>query len=70
MLKLINQNKSNFILYTRSNENLKTKIHINGGQIERVTVTKFLGIWLQEDLGCNENTKQICKKKLIEESPY
>ena len=69
-LMLVNQKKSNIILYIRSNENFKTRIHINGSPIERVTVTKLLGIWLQEDLGWNENTRQICKKKLIEESPY
>ena len=27
-----------------------------------LSVTKVLGVWLQEDMGWNENTKQICKK--------
>ena len=35
---------------------------LNNIPLERVSVTKMLGVWLQEDLGWDENTKQICKK--------
>ena len=35
---------------------------LNDIPLERVSVTKMLGVWLQEDLGWDENTKQICKK--------
>ena len=49
-------------MYTRSKENFTTRISIDDSPIDRVTVTKLLEVWLQEDMGWNENTKQICKK--------
>ena len=30
--------------------------------LKRVTVIKILGIWLQDDMGWEKNTKEICKK--------
>ena len=56
-LMLINQNKSNFIMYTRSKENFTTRISIDDSPIDRVTVTKLLEVWLQEDMGWDKNTK-------------
>ena len=35
---------------------------MNESLLERVSVTKVLGVWLQEDLGWDYNTKQICKR--------
>ena len=59
---LLNENKSNYIIFTRSKENFSTRLFLNESPLERVTVTKMLGVWLQEDLGWEENTKQICRK--------
>ena len=59
---LLNEKKSNYIIFTRSKENFSTRLFLNESPLERVSVTKMLGVWLQEDLGWEENTKQICKK--------
>ena len=61
-LMTINKDKSNFIIFSRSKESFTTRISISGDMIKRVSVIKLLGVWLQEDLGWQENTKQICKK--------
>ena len=59
---LLNEKKSNYIIFTRAKEDFSTRLSLNGFPLERVKVTKILGIWLQEDLGWDENTKQICRK--------
>ena len=59
---LLNEKKSNYIIFTRAKEDFSTRLSLNGLPLERVKVTKILGIWLQEDLGWDENTKQICRK--------
>ena len=61
-LMKINRDKSNFIIFSRSKQNFTTRIAISEEKVERMSVIKLLGVWLQEDLGWNENTKQICKK--------
>ena len=61
-LMKINESKSNFIIFTRSKQAFTTRLHLNDVQLERLSVTKLLGVWLEEDLSWNENTKQICKK--------
>ena len=61
-LMTINRDKSNFIIFSRSRENFTTRITISEDNVERMPVIKLLGVWLQEDLGWHENTKQICKK--------
>ena len=59
---MLNEKKSNYIIFTRAKEQFSTRLSLNGFPLERVKVTKMLGIWLQEDLSWDENTKQICKK--------
>ena len=61
-LMLLNEEKSNYIIFSRSKQNFCTRLELNNSNLERVSVTRILGIWLQEDLGWAENTKQICKK--------
>ena len=58
----INEDKSNFILFSRSKEEFTSRITINENNISKVSIIKILGVWLQEDLKWQENTKQICKK--------
>ena len=58
----INRDKSNFILFNRSKDDFTTRLTISEDKIDRIPVIKLLGVWLQEDLGWQENTKQICKK--------
>ena len=61
-LMQINEIKSNYIIYSRSKQEFATRLSINGVPLERLTVIKLLGIWLDEDLSWETNTKQITIK--------
>ena len=61
-LMKINEGKSNYIIYSRSKQEFSTRLYLNEAPLERVSVIKLLGLWLEEDMSWNENTKQICTK--------
>ena len=61
-LMQINESKSNFIIFTRSKQEFTTRLYINGVNLERLSVIKLLGIWLEEDMSWEKNTREICKK--------
>ena len=49
-------------MFNRSKSNFSTRLTLNGATLERSSILKVLGIWLQEDLKWDYNTKQICIK--------
>ena len=59
---LLNETKSNYIVFTRSKQEFSTRLNLKNVPLDRLSLTKVLGVWLQEDMGWDENTKQICKK--------
>ena len=61
-LVLLNEEKSNYIIFSRSKSDFATRLNMNNINIDRMSVVKVLGVWLQEDLGWDTNTKEICKK--------
>ena len=61
-LMLLNEEKSKYIIFTRSKQQFSTRLSLNNEPLERVKVFKLLGIWLQEDLGWDTNTREVCKK--------
>ena len=61
-LMQLNVSKSNFIIFTRSKQEFTTRLYLNGINLERLSVIKLLGIWLEEDLSWERNTREICKK--------
>ena len=61
----LNINKSNFILFgnrTQRCHDLNFKIVIDGNALERVSNTKFLGIYIDENLNWKYHTQQISLK--------
>ena len=58
----LNEAKSNYMIFTRSQRPFATRLFLNGIKLDQVKVTKLLGIWISEDLSWEYNTKQICKK--------
>ena len=50
-LMQINERKSNFIFFSRSKSEFTTRLLLNEKPLERLSVIKLLGVWLQEDLG-------------------
>ena len=64
-LMLLNEKKSSYIVYSRAKSEFSTRLTLNGTVLERQSVIKILGLWIQEDLKWDFNTRQICKKAYI-----
>ena len=54
----INESKSNFIIFSRTKEDFTTRLYINDVKLEKLSVIKLLGVWLDEDLSWERNTKE------------
>ena len=61
-LMLLNEKKSHYIIFSRSKTEFSTRLSLNEATLERKSVIRILGIWLQDDLKWDFNTKQICIK--------
>ena len=61
-LMMLNEKKSNYIVFSRSKSEFQTRLQLNGITLQRQSIVRILGIWLQEDLKWDANVKQICKK--------
>ena len=58
----INTAKTNYMIFSRCQENFTTRLSINGDTIQRKKVVKILGVWISEDAGdWSVNTSEICK---------
>ena len=59
----VNESKCNYMLFSRSKEQMLTRLSLNNVTIDRIPVSKVLGIWISKDVGNWErNTTEICKK--------
>jgi hypothetical protein len=58
----LNEKKCNYMIFSRSETEFSTRLNVNNIHIDRVPVTKLLGVWLDEDLSFNRNCKEICVK--------
>ena len=58
----LNAAKSNYMVFSRSQEDFVTRLNLNGATLNNIPVTKILGVWISEDLSWERNTKQICIK--------
>ena len=61
-LMKINEKKCNFMIFTRSQSNFATRLGINGTNLEKISATKLLGVWITDDLSWSRNTREICTK--------
>ena len=60
-LMKINESKSKYIIYSRVQQPYSTRLSLNNVTLERLQAIKILGVWVQEDLNWETNTKQLCK---------
>ena len=59
---LLNSKKSNYMVFSRSQEVFATRLQVGGLTIEQKEACKVLGVWITEDAGdWTRNTKEICK---------
>ena len=56
-MMLLNEAKSNYMIFSRSQEKFATRLTLNNVHLERLNVSKILGIWIAEDLTWSKNTR-------------
>ena len=50
------------MVFSRAKEDFATRLTINNSKLDRISVTKILGVWLSEDLSWDRNTKEMCRR--------
>ena len=60
-LMKLKESKTDYIIFTRAREQFATRLTLNGKFIERQSVSKCLGVWLQTDGKWDKNTRELCK---------
>ena len=61
-LMKLNEAKCNYLVFSRSQEDFATRLSVNNRVIDRLSVTKILGVWISEDLSWSRNCQEICKR--------
>ena len=55
----LNEAKCKYMVFSRSQTEIATRLHVNNIQLERTPETKLLGVWLTEDMSWSKNCKEI-----------
>ena len=61
MMKL-NIAKCDYMIFSRSKTNFATRLRIDDQTLDKIGVSKILGIWISEDLSWDKNCQEICQK--------
>ena len=58
----LNEDKSKYMIFTRSQTEFATRLTLNGNKMERIEEVKLVGVWLTTFLDWDKNTHELCKK--------
>ena len=61
----LNEDKSNYMIFSRSDTEVATRLTIHGKTIDRIEEVKLLGLWITTWLDWDLNTREICKKAYV-----
>lgn len=61
-LHVLNEDKCKYMVFSRSNKEVETRLKINGKIMDRIEETKLLGVWLSTYLDWTRNTMEVCRK--------
>ena len=61
-LMQLNGQKSNYMVFSRSDTEFATRLSLNGETIDRIEEIKLLGVWLDTWMDWDKNSREICKK--------
>ena len=61
-LMKLNEAKSSYMVISRSETKFATRLTLNNQTLDKISVTKLLGIWISEDLSWSRNCQEICQK--------
>ena len=53
--------KSNYMLFMKNNCKINTDLYIDDTKLEKVNVTKFLGVYVDENLTWNAQIQHVCR---------
>ena len=65
-LMKLNTCKTKYMIFSRSETEIATRLAIKGQTIDRIEETKLVGVWLTTWLDWDKNTREICKKSLCQ----
>ena len=57
----INEDKTKYMVFSRSETEVATRLAVNSRTIDRIEETKLVGVWLDTWLDWSKNSKEICK---------
>ena len=57
----LNEEKTNYMIFTRSKSDFVTRLTVNGYKLDQVKVAKLLGVWVSEDLSWAKNCQEISR---------
>jgi hypothetical protein len=58
----LNPTKCNYMIFTRTLSDFATRLSVKNSTIDKLAVSKILGVWIDESLSWERNTKEICIK--------
>ena len=58
----LNEAKSNYMVFSRSDTEFATRLSLNNKKIDRIEEIKLVGVWLTTWLDWDKNTREICRK--------
>ena len=61
-LMKINENKTKYMLFSRGNTEVATRLKVNGKTIDRIEETKLVGVWVTTWLDWEKNTREMCRR--------
>ena len=61
-LMQLNEAKCSYMIILRCKADFTTRLIVKKTDLERIKVTKILGVWISEDLSLSKNCQEICKK--------
>ena len=61
-LMQLNEEKSNYMILSRSIENFATRLTLNSIKLEQLHDVRLLGVIIQDDLKWDSNTADVCKR--------
>ena len=61
-LMKINEEKCNYMVFSRSEEQFTTRLAVNNVKLDRVSESKILGLYISDNLSWSRNCREICMK--------
>ena len=58
----LNEEKTNYMIFSRSQSEFATRLSVNGQTLDRVEAVKVVGVWLTTWLDWERNTSEICRR--------